>query len=178
MGIKSIEQYRVDFIDVIKRTIATNLTNKGTSANATESLQALANKIANVNTGKKWASGTIPSSPIVSGYDGGGLAGSWDPALGGQIDIYGVSGLSFTPGYIFIWGLDGSGQFYYRFYNKDIPSVSYVYVYSANNNPYGNPTLSPITARYHGNIYVYNGGFKFKHGYGQVLYLSNYIAIE
>ncbi|WP_254866585.1 tail fiber protein [Geobacillus sp. LEMMY01] len=35
-----------------KNTMATNLTNKGTSANGTETLQSLANKIANVVTGK------------------------------------------------------------------------------------------------------------------------------
>ena len=49
-----------------KNTMATNLTNKGTSANGTETLQSLANKIANVNTGKQVAYGntnvTIPSN--------------------------------------------------------------------------------------------------------------------
>lgn len=58
MGMKSLEQYRTDFIDKIKNTMATNLTNKGTSANGTETLQSLADKIANVNTGKRWATGT------------------------------------------------------------------------------------------------------------------------
>ncbi|MEH7456314.1 hypothetical protein V7183_03535 [Bacillus sp. JJ1127] len=37
---------------------AANLTAKGTSASGTESLDSLMSKIANVNTGKKWATGT------------------------------------------------------------------------------------------------------------------------
>ena len=42
-----------------KNTMATNLTNKGTSASGTETLQSLADKIANVNTGKPFATGSL-----------------------------------------------------------------------------------------------------------------------
>ncbi len=56
-----------------KNTMATNLNNKGTSASGTEDLQELADKIANVNTGKKWASGTTSTienySLSVTGLD-------------------------------------------------------------------------------------------------------------
>jgi hypothetical protein len=83
MGMKSLEQYRADFIDVIKRIMATNLTNKGTSASWTESLQSLANKIANVNTGKKFASGTTPVT------------------TGGNAKLS-VRGLSFRPSIVLI----------------------------------------------------------------------------
>lgn len=82
MGMKSLEQYRADFIDVIKRTMATNLKNKGTAANSTEFLQALADKIANVNTGKKWASGSFTSS---------------------ETGLYTISGLSFTPSLVILY---------------------------------------------------------------------------
>jgi len=42
----------------VKNTLATNLTAKGQPTVGTESLTALANKVASVNTGKKWASGS------------------------------------------------------------------------------------------------------------------------
>uniref|UniRef100_A0A7U3YCV5 Uncharacterized protein n=1 Tax=Geobacillus sp. (strain Y4.1MC1) TaxID=581103 RepID=A0A7U3YCV5_GEOS0 len=89
MGMKSLEQYRADFIDVIKRTMATNLTNKGVSASTTESLKALADKIANVNTGKKWASGTVTS-------DSSGK--------------FQVTGLSFTPSFFIAIGDSATNQ--------------------------------------------------------------------
>lgn len=50
----------VTHIQNAKNTMATNLSNKGVSASGTEALQALANKIANVNTGKKWAVVQVP----------------------------------------------------------------------------------------------------------------------
>ncbi|MFC5541574.1 hypothetical protein ACFPOH_07325 [Ureibacillus suwonensis] len=52
----------ITHIQNAKNTMATNLTAKGISASGAEALQALANKIANVNTGKKWASGTATVS--------------------------------------------------------------------------------------------------------------------
>jgi|GEM_PF-3700937 len=42
----------------IKNTLATNLTAKGQSSTGTETLTALVNKVANVNTGKKFATGS------------------------------------------------------------------------------------------------------------------------
>lgn len=43
----------------IKNDLATNLTAKGQSSVGTETLAALVAKVANVNTGKKWATGTF-----------------------------------------------------------------------------------------------------------------------
>jgi hypothetical protein len=53
---------------------ATNLTNKGVSASGTESLDSLMSKIANVNTGKKWASGTTINSNLNNGISIRGLS--------------------------------------------------------------------------------------------------------
>ncbi|MEK4167323.1 hypothetical protein NST18_12795 [Anoxybacillus sp. FSL W8-0104] len=50
----------VTHIQNAKNTMATNLSNKGVSASGTEALQALADKIADVNTGKKWAVVSVP----------------------------------------------------------------------------------------------------------------------
>ncbi|KYD28183.1 hypothetical protein [Geobacillus stearothermophilus] len=68
----------VNHIQNAKNKGATNLTNKGVSANGTESLDSLMSKIANVNTGKKFASGITSPQPY------------------GQTSIT-ISGLSFTP---------------------------------------------------------------------------------
>lgn len=91
MGMKKLEEYRVDFIDVIKRIMATNLTNKGVSASRTESLQALADKIANVNTGKRYATGT-----------------GWSGSTG----IATITGLGFTPSIVKVKFATGGIGFY------------------------------------------------------------------
>src|SRR5690606_26096168 len=55
----------------IKNTLATNLSNKGQSASGTETLTSLVNKVANVNTGKRFATGLTsgPGSITVSGLE-------------------------------------------------------------------------------------------------------------
>ncbi|GCD83658.1 hypothetical protein PTHTG4_27220 [Parageobacillus thermoglucosidasius] len=61
----------------LKNTLATNLTNKGQTANGSETLLSLINKVANVNTGKRWASGSgVPTGNVLT-----------------------VTNLSFTPRY-------------------------------------------------------------------------------
>jgi hypothetical protein len=73
-----------------KNTMATNLTAKGTAASGTDALQALADKIANVSTGKKWASG------LTSADSSGKLI---------------VTGLSFAPSYVVFWRNNTSTSF-------------------------------------------------------------------
>ena len=63
-----------------KNDMATNLTNKGTSAVESETLQVLADKIANVSTGIKFAEGSLSTSTPY-----------------GQSKIYTVNGLDFIP---------------------------------------------------------------------------------
>lgn len=46
----------------LKNQLATNLSNKGQTATGTETLASLVGKVANITTGKKWASGTQNSS--------------------------------------------------------------------------------------------------------------------
>jgi len=78
-----------------KNTMATNLTGKGVSASGTEALQALADKIANISTGKKWASGTTTSD---SGY-------------------VSVTGLDFTPSLMILKYTSG-GDYHRRLYHS------------------------------------------------------------
>ena len=77
-----------DYIQTDKNTLATNLTNKGQISAGTETLAALVAKVANVNTGKKYASGTVTSD------------------ASGNISI---TGLSFMPEYAILWFNDTSG---------------------------------------------------------------------
>lgn len=68
----------------IKNTLATNLTSKGQSSAGTETLQALVDKVGLINTGKRFASGTVmangsPSYPQTR-----------------------ISGLSFSPNLIIV----------------------------------------------------------------------------
>lgn len=146
MGMKSLEQYRADFIDVIKRTMATNLSNKGVSASGTEALQALANKIANVNTGKKWASGTI--------------VGAYDDSLGKH--YVQVSGLSFTPSVILINALNSNYEI--TIYNKNlVSSLMFLSVFSTSGRSALNTTTyteNVSTTEESTGFYVYNNTFK------------------
>lgn len=80
----------------IKNTLATNLTNKGQSSTGTETLTALVNKVANVATGKKWASGTALT---------GGAQLSFTKSDGTSFTRYPltVTGLDFTPRVILLY---------------------------------------------------------------------------
>lgn len=86
-----------DAFDLLKKHIqdaknkgAANLTAKGTNASGTESLDSIVSKIANVNTGKKWANGTAVSS--------GGTQAFRTPKGGyNQLYYVEVSGLDFNP---------------------------------------------------------------------------------
>lgn len=51
----------------LKNTMATNLSAKGQTSVGTESLNSLINKIPNISTGKKWASGQIPVKTVPLG---------------------------------------------------------------------------------------------------------------
>lgn len=83
----------------IKNTLATNLTAKGQSSVGTETLTALANKVANVNIGKKWASGTLSNFTADNTH------------------VQSVRGLAFKPKYILteFWYVNGWSQSIYVF---------------------------------------------------------------
>lgn len=77
----------------LKNNMATNLTNKGQSSVGTEGLDNLISKIANINTGKKWASGTSTSSSSLYFEYAGTTALYNSPYIE-------VSGLDFEPSMI------------------------------------------------------------------------------
>lgn len=94
----------------IKNTLATNLTAKGQSASGTETLTSLVNKVANVNTGKRIAVGTLTTSPVTT---------SFLQSNGTTFNSYYayVNGLTFKPSYIFVYELDGEQTIYNSAFN-------------------------------------------------------------
>lgn len=61
-------------IQTIKDSLATNLTGKGQASAGTETLAALAAKVANVNTGKRFARGTATTDNSLGRFSVSGLA--------------------------------------------------------------------------------------------------------
>ncbi|WP_242839903.1 methyl-accepting chemotaxis protein [Clostridium botulinum] len=57
-------QQQRDKIQTLKNTFASNLNGKGQSSNSTESLKSLIDKVANINTGKRFIAGEIYVSEI------------------------------------------------------------------------------------------------------------------
>ncbi|WP_197140075.1 hypothetical protein [Lysinibacillus sphaericus] len=108
---------------------ATNLTTKGQSSNGTESLDALMSKIANVNTGKKFASGVVTSSTVPYSflYANAALTKS-------------MYTLSITPGfkplYIRAWSINNGYVFVTEYYAPNdtgtAPDLTYLSAYGTN----------------------------------------------
>lgn len=80
----------------LKDTFATNLTNKGQSASGTESLNSLVGKVANIATGKKFASGTKTATSYTTFMLENGTTNS------GWYGAVTVTGLTFQPSIILI----------------------------------------------------------------------------
>lgn len=98
-----------------KNTLASNLSSKGQSASGTESLSSLAAKVANINVGKRFASGNATSSATTipfTRYNGSG--GESVPRAYVQI-----TGLNFKPRMIFI-KTNVAGTNYYTLYNANL----------------------------------------------------------
>jgi len=84
----------------IKNTLATNLSNKGQPSVGTETLTDLVNKVPNINTGKKFAAGTVTSNNTVENYKNAS-----NGAFEGNFSVI-VTGLDFTPSFIEIYKND------------------------------------------------------------------------
>lgn len=80
---------------------ATNLSAKGTSANGSDTLDLIMTKIASVNTGKKWATGTGMSDSSYKSYT------YFDGSGSNQYYPLNVVGLDFKPSYIICFGTGG-----------------------------------------------------------------------
>lgn len=114
MGIKKSEEFEVNFLQVIKRTFATNLTSKGQSSVGTETLTALVNKVANIATGKKWASGVKTSSS-------------------GRLTY---SGLTFRPKLIVAYSSSDNTYLLYEEYSGSPNYINYVSMRASNDSNY------------------------------------------
>ncbi len=78
-----------------KNTLAANITVKGTTANGSEGVQALANKVGSLAGVKKWASGTVAASASIT-----------------------ITGLGFSPAHIIIRNLPGVASPYQTVYSS------------------------------------------------------------
>jgi hypothetical protein len=162
MGMKSLEQYHADFIDVIKRQLGAVIRAKGGTVNDTDPFSAFVSAISNM-ANKRWASGQANSSTSQTSFAHAG---------GGYYSHYylSVSGLNFKPSAIIIFGVgsnDVSILFPSILYNTqskgrvlvtNYTSTAYSYnVYTHSIEPplvvdYGTFTM-PV--RYSGNAYYW-----------------------
>lgn len=110
-------QQQHDKIQTLKNTFATNLTNKEQSASGTESLNNLINKVANINVGKRWASGTAQINSEKNFY--------FDVTNTTESCLYLSLDLEFVPSFIMAYLLSAPGGIDFNvFYNKLFP-ISY-----------------------------------------------------
>jgi hypothetical protein len=93
-------------INTQKNNLATNLTNKGQSSSGTDTLANLVSKVSNINTGKRFASGT----------------GHGD---GTYYNYLTVTGLSFTPSIVIVRNLDSKA--YWVLYDSVINNNAYYF---------------------------------------------------
>lgn len=93
MGMKSIENCRIDFIDVIKRELGAAIRAKGGTVNDTDAWSAFVSAVNGIQLGKKWASGTVVTSS-------GTLSFTQDDGTTQQQYYFTVTGLTFKPSVI------------------------------------------------------------------------------
>ena len=123
----------------VKNTMASNLTAKGQSSVGTESLTSLVDKVALVNTGKKWASGSyaVPANGdiVVSGlafkpsivlfiYDNSYYGFCYEAAL---IDGY-ITFATPTSYFRFFDTIYKTTPDGFRFYLQDTPALTYNWI--------------------------------------------------
>lgn len=120
MPIRKTEEFEVDFLERSKRIIAANLTAKGQSASANERLDALANKISTIDTGKKFATGSVLKTT--------------NPKLV-------VSGIGFTPRVVFVY-FTFNNEVYRYVWHKDRDAQNSSPEYMSNIGVSINPNLS------------------------------------
>lgn len=167
-------------IQNVKNKGATNLTNKGQSANGNESLDSLMSKIANVNTGRNSRSGTVTTSGNTSNFTvppGG---------TGSYVSNYSatVTGLPFNPSIVILvtngWQ-NTLSKSSFTFFTKNLPALSSVI--AVNNAFENNPHVSTIYTCGDGNKDYGNGALYARQGeFKMPFYQGNqsviWIAIE
>jgi hypothetical protein len=125
MGMKSLEQFHIDIIDVVKRQLGQAIRDKGGTVNDTDAWSAFVSAVANM-TNKRWASGTTTSSSSQSQFryaDGSTTYGMY---------YVNVTGLTFKPSYIIITTTSTPGErmsiyseIYDGHYSKTVKAFSF-----------------------------------------------------
>lgn len=157
-------------LQTVKNTLASNLTAKGQPSQGTEPVKTLADKVANVNTGKKFANGTVTASSV---------NGSFQLSSGGAMSsrFAEVTGLSFKPSFILLESRQSSVSFPTSTYSEQT-SNDYPKVVKA--TTFGNASHSgAILNTFKGDVsdaYVNSSGFKLPVSQGGIEY--KWVAYE
>ncbi len=144
-----------------KNTLASNLSAKGQSASGTESLSSLASKVANINVGKRFASGNATLSATTIPFT------RYNDGSGGSVNraYVQVTGLNFTPRMIFMY-TNVSGNNYFTLYNANLSfngNASYkIRVWTV--DPTGFPSSTDVVYSLSGNATVSSSGFTLPMG--------------
>jgi hypothetical protein len=148
MGMKSLEQYRMDFIDVIKAQLGAAIRAKGVTVNDTDAWSAFVSAVANM-TNKRWATGTyyVTSSTVT------------------------VTGLNFKPSFIYLWDANRPG--YSSTIYNDLETDNPNYVIHVG---YGSGNSGTLNAPKAGNVTISNGSFSIKTNYST--YTVKWLAFE
>ena len=104
----------------IKDTLASNLSAKGQTASGTETLTSLVNKVANVNTGRKYANGTATTGTPTLQFQ------FLESTNLKYLDHITVSGLTFRPSKVTLVKYENNANVYITEYIRSLGSLSEV----------------------------------------------------
>lgn len=142
-------------IQGLKNSLATHLTNKGQPSSGNETLNNLVNKVQNVTTGARRATGTtVSSSALVQGFQ---YAGSTSTIARNTLT---VTGLDFKPTYIIAKWYDTANFRDNVVIYEELPSG--IYPKTVKSSIYYQADLNNTTYNLKGDVgpaNVYNGGF-------------------
>ncbi|MCL6615559.1 MAG: hypothetical protein K6T39_00240 [Anoxybacillus ayderensis] len=133
MGKNFSEQYRADFINVIKRQLGAAIRAKGGTVNDTDTWSAFVSAVNGIVTGKKWASGTLPNQTNISS------------------DVNGtISGLLFSPKMVYIYCYTSYGSRYAYAYKSSYDGLA-----GSGDNVGGTSMVYPTNLKSDGFDYTY-----------------------
>lgn len=139
-----------------KQAIANAITSKNVPASVNDTNTVLAQKIGQIVTGKRWASGTGMTVPVTWGN-------------------FEIRGLNFTPRIVIVhatYTISFEPYYWFKFYDPDDMTLHGCTVQYANN------TLSLPTGNYRNPITIYPDGFSGNVGYGTISYEFKWKAYE
>lgn len=148
---KAVKDSQEVFLPAVKSEIARSLTFKGINASNTDTFEELADKVGTLG-GKRWASGTVSNTTAT-------LAFTYANGSSATLNYIAVSGLTFTPSLILIYGINTNS------YSFLTPTSLYTQgggesrILTGNYDVAHTQSLAVHNIRLSGNAYVNNSGF-------------------